>query len=90
MTNDVRLQCLHLALLQICRAIHLFARKRSYRLRPTVAHALALVPIKEVLDPASAAASKDRSTLSRRERRVRCCAYADLSDHRWFCQATFF
>ncbi|VDP16915.1 unnamed protein product [Echinostoma caproni] len=54
----------------ICRAIHLFARKKSYRFRPAVAKALSLVPITEVVDEAAKLAEKvDRSMKSRRERK---------------------
>lgn len=56
--------------LAICRAIHTFARKKSYRFRPAVAKALSLVPITEVVDEAAKIAEKiDRSQKSRKERK---------------------
>ncbi|KAF7257874.1 hypothetical protein EG68_04886 [Paragonimus skrjabini miyazakii] len=56
---------------KICRAIHAFWRKMSYRLRPAVARILSLVPIKDVADPNGNVGSKrDRNLLSRRERKV--------------------
>ncbi|KAF5394137.1 Nucleolar complex-associated protein [Paragonimus heterotremus] len=59
------------ASLSICKAIHAFWRKMSYRLRPAVARILSLVPIKDVADPNSTVGSKrDRKLLSRRERKV--------------------
>ncbi|KAF6774918.1 hypothetical protein AHF37_05920 [Paragonimus kellicotti] len=58
------------ASLSICKAIHAFWRKMSYRLKPTVARVLSLVPIKDVADPNSNVGSKrDRKLLSRRERK---------------------
>ncbi|KER29476.1 hypothetical protein T265_03943 [Opisthorchis viverrini] len=55
---------------QICRAIHAFAKKKSYNVRPAIAKALSLVPIKEVEDAEEkTSVGRNRKMMSRRERK---------------------
>ncbi|GAA34942.2 nucleolar complex protein 3 [Clonorchis sinensis] len=56
--------------LEICRAIHAFAKKKSYNIRPAIARALSLVPIKEVEDAGEkTSVGRNRKMMSRRERK---------------------